>query len=95
MNKIDEKTLKRVSEVCRLKLSQGELKEFSLDSEKLFTFFSKINQDYAPKDLSLYLTLNRNPLRKDGTAKTFEGAKSILDLAPKRSADYFKVPKNL
>ncbi|MCK4883762.1 MAG: aspartyl/glutamyl-tRNA amidotransferase subunit C [Candidatus Diapherotrites archaeon] len=95
MNKIDEKHLKKVSEVCRLNLNDEKLREFSSDSEKLFGFFSKIDQDYAPKDMSLYLTLNRNPFRKDTSAEMFDNTKAILDLAPKRNGKYFKVPKNL
>lgn len=90
---IDEKTIKHVADVAKLKLLDKEIKKFESEFKKILEFFSEI-QEIKKGSKALYGTEKRNTLRKD-QKEEFKNVKKILKEFPKKVGKYVKVPKSL
>ena len=93
MNKITEEQVKKVAELARLKLDNNQVKHHAEQIEKILEYINqlqKINTNgVASTTRAIEVT---NVFRSDANNK-FENRDELLNLAPDRESDFFKVPK--
>ena len=93
MNKITEDQVKKVADLARLKLNTNQVKHHAEQIEKILDYVNqleKIDTKGVPCTTRAIEVIN--VLRKDANDK-FDGREELLDLAPSRENDFFKVPK--
>ena len=93
MTKITREEVKKVAKLARLELNEGEIKSHAEQLEKILDYIKqleKINTDNVPcTTRAIEVT---NVFRKD-EKKNYENNEDLLDLAPSREDNFFKVPK--
>ncbi|MBI3413216.1 MAG: Asp-tRNA(Asn)/Glu-tRNA(Gln) amidotransferase subunit GatC [Candidatus Aenigmarchaeota archaeon] len=87
---MDKDTIKKVSEVARLNLTDEELTDFGKDFDSILDYFSKLH-DEKLKDLPSKETAS--VLRNDETSIDNVIPEKILDNAPEKENNLYKVPK--
>ena len=93
MNRITEDQVKKVAELARLKLDNNQVKHHAEQIEKILDYVNQLEKiDTAGVDCTTRAIEVVNVLRSDEN-NTFEGRNELLNLAPSRENDYFKVPK--
>ena len=93
MTRISKEEVKKVAHLARLKLNEDEIKNHSEQLEKILDYIKqleKINTDNVPCTTRAIEV--PNVLRKDEKIN-FENFEGILDLAPSKEDNFFKVPK--
>ena len=93
MNRITEDQVKKVAELARLKLDNNEVKHHAKQIEKILDYINqleKIDTNGIPSTTRAVEVVN--VLRIDENNK-FENRDELLNLAPARENDFFKVPK--
>ena len=93
MNRINEDQVKKVAELARLKLDNNEVKHHAKQIEKILDYINqleKIDTNEVPPTTRAIEVIN--VLRSDANNK-FEDRDELLNLAPDRENDFFKVPK--
>ena len=93
MNKITEDQVKKVAELARLQLNNDQVKHHAAQIEKILEYIDqlqKIDTEDVPCTTRAIEVIN--VLRKDANKK-FEDRDQLLNLAPSRENDFFKVPK--
>jgi len=93
MNRITEDQVKKVAELARLKLDNNEVKHHAKQIEKILDYINqleKIDTKGVPSTTRAIEVIN--VLRSDANNK-FENREELLNLAPDRENDFFKVPK--
>ena len=93
MNRISEDQVKKVAELARLKLDNNQVKHHAEQIEKILDYVNqleKIDTNGVPCTTRAIEVVN--VLRSDANNK-FEDRDELLDLAPERENDFFKVPK--
>ena len=93
MNKITEDQVKKVADLARLKLNTNQVRHHAEQIEKILDYVNqleKIDTKGVPCTTRAIEVIN--VLRKDANDK-FVGREELLDLAPSRENDFFKVPK--
>ena len=87
---MDKETIKKVAEVARLNLTGEEISDFVKDFDGILDHFSKLHKeklgDFALEEKTAVL-------RKDGTHIDQIMAEKILDNAPEKEDNLYKVPK--
>ena len=93
MNRITEGQVKKVAELARLKLDNIQVKHHVEQIEKILDYVNqleKIDTDGVACTTRAIEVIN--VLRSDAKNK-FEDRDELLNLAPDRENDFFKVPK--
>ena len=93
MNRITEDQVKKVAELARLKLDSNQVKHHAEQIEKILDYVNqleKIDTNEVPPTTRAIEVIN--VLRSD-TNNKFENRDELLNLAPAREHDFFKVPK--
>jgi len=93
MNKITEDQVKKVADLARLRLNTNQVRHHAEQLEKILDYVNqleKIDTEGVPCTTRAIEVIN--VLRKDANDK-FVGREELLDLAPSRENDFFKVPK--
>ena len=93
MNRITEDQVKKVAELARLKLDNNEVKHHAKQIEKILDYINqleKIDTNEVPPTTRAIEVIN--VLRSDANNK-FENRDELLNLAPARENNFFKVPK--
>ena len=93
MNRINEDQVKKVAELARLKLDNNEVKHHAKQIEKILDYINqleKVDTNGVPSTTRAIEVIN--VLRSDANNK-FENRDELLNLAPAREHDFFKVPK--
>tara|TARA_Y100001978_G_scaffold195175_1_gene203114 strand:+ start:381 stop:695 length:315 start_codon:yes stop_codon:yes gene_type:complete len=93
MNKITEDQVKKVAELARLKLNNDQVKHHAGQIEKILQYIDqlqKIDTEDVPCTTRAIEVIN--VLREDANKK-FEDRDQLLNLAPSRENDFFRVPK--
>ena len=93
MPRISREEVKKVASLARIELNEEEIDNHSAQLEKILDYINqleKINTDNVPCTTRAIEVVNvvRNDINKK-----FDGIDEILDLAPSREDDFFKVPK--
>ena len=93
MNRITEDQVKKVAELARLKLDNNQVKHHAKQIEKILEYINqleKVDTNGVPSTTRAIEVIN--VLRSDANNK-FEDRDELLNLAPARENDFFKVPK--
>ncbi len=93
MKRISRDEVKKVAELARLELNENEIHNHANQLEKILDYIKqleKINTDDVPCTTRAIEVVN--VLRKD-EKKDFANVEQLLNLAPSREKNFFKVPK--
>ena len=93
MKRISNDEVKKVAQLARLELNESEIQEHAEQLEKILDYIKqleKINTENIPCTTRAIEVVN--VLRKD-EKKDYENSEELLDLAPSREKNFFKVPK--
>ena len=93
MNRITEDEVKKVAELARLKLDNNQVKHHAKQIEKILDYINqleKVDTNGVPSTTRAIEVIN--VVRNDANNK-FENRDELLNLAPAREKDFFKVPK--
>ena len=93
MKRISNDEVKKVAQLARLELNESEIQEHAEQLEKILDYIKqleKINTENIPCTTRAIEVVN--VLRKD-EKKDYENSEELLDLAPSRENNFFKVPK--
>jgi len=93
MKRISSDEVKKVAQLSRLELNENEIHQHAEQLEKILTYIKqleRINTENVPCTTRAIEVVN--VLRKDDN-KNYENSEEILDLAPSRENNFFKVPK--
>ena len=93
MSKITKDEVKKVAQLARLELNDGEINNHAEQLEKILGYIEqleKINTDDVPCTTRAIEVIN--VFRKDEN-KNFDCTEELLELGPSREDEYFKVPK--
>ncbi|MGB3295555.1 MAG: Asp-tRNA(Asn)/Glu-tRNA(Gln) amidotransferase subunit GatC [Phormidesmis sp.] len=92
---IDIDQVRKVAILARLELSEAEEQQFTSQLSSILEYIQQLDeldtQDIPPTTRAIEVS---NITRPDQLA-VFAGREDILDSAPEREADFFKVPKIL
>lgn len=92
---IDLEQVRKVALLARLELEPDEEQPFMAQLNSILDYFEQLNeldtQDVPPTTRAIEVS---NITRPD-TLATFSDRESLLENAPEREADFFKVPKIL
>ena len=93
MNRITEDQVKKVAELARLRLDNNQVKHHAEQIEKILDYINQLEK-IDTKDVPCTTRAIEviNVLRTDVNSK-FEDRDELLNLAPSRENDFFKVPK--
>lgn len=90
---IDIDQVKKVASLARLELSDGEQQQFTGQLNSILEYVQQLDEldtkDVPPTTRAIEVS---NITRPD-TLETFADRESILDSAPEREEDFFRVPK--
>ena len=93
MTKITKEEVKKVSHLARLELNESEINNHAEQLEKILEYIrqlEKIDTDNVPCTTRAIEVIN--VFRKD-EKKNYDSNVELLELAPSREEEYFKVPK--
>ena len=93
MARITSEEVKKVAELARLELNENQLKKHAKQLEKILDYIKqleKINTDNIPCTTRAIEVIN--VMRKDEN-KAYDNSEELLNLAPSRENNFFKVPK--
>ena len=93
MKRISSDEVKKVAQLARLELNEGEIQQHAEQLEKILDYIKeleKINTDNVSCTTRAIEVVN--VFRKD-QQKDYEHSEELLDLAPSREDRFFKVPK--
>ena len=93
MNRITEDQVKKVAELARLSLDNNQVKHHAEQIEKILDYVNQLEKiDTTAVTCTTRAIEVVNVLRSDANTK-FEDRDELLNLAPARENDFFKVPK--
>ena len=95
MNRITREQVSKVAQLARLKLNNEQIDNHAIQIEKILDYINqleKIDTNNVPCTTRAIEVIN--VVRNDEN-KIFKEREEILNLAPSREQDFFKVPKIL
>jgi aspartyl-tRNA(Asn)/glutamyl-tRNA(Gln) amidotransferase subunit C len=93
--KIDRETLDKISHLSRLEVNEKDVDQILKDMSNILTFVEKLNEvDTEGVEPLTTMSHEVNALRED-EVKPHMDHDYALKNAPKKDADYFRVPKVL
>ena len=93
MKRISSNEVKKVAQLARLELNESEIQKHAEQLENILGYIKqleKINTDNIPCTTRAIEVVN--VLRKD-EKKDYQNSDELLDLAPSRENQFFRVPK--
>ena len=91
--KIDDTMIEKISRLAYLEFGEEEKENIRKDLEQILTFVEKLKEldteNIAPL---VYLSENRDVLRKDKAVRTITTEEALIN-APEKSGSFFKVPR--
>ena len=93
MCRISKEEVKKVAKLSRLKLNEEQIENHANQIEKILDYINQLEKiDTTNVDCTTRAIEVVNVLRTDEKEK-FKNRDDILNLAPSREDDFFKVPK--
>lgn len=99
MQKITKQEVKHIAYLSRLALSEKEIEIYSQQLEKILEYMDKLNEvdtsniEPVSSIIKLYPNINSKTYYRNDEPKDSNCQKEILDNAPQRVNNYFKVEK--
>ena len=95
MTKINKEEVRKVAELARLELNENEINNHAEQLEKILEYIKQLEEiDTNEVPCTTRAIEVINVFRKDEKLN-FDCNEELLDLAPSREDEYFKVPKIL
>ena len=95
MTKITPEDVQKVAKLARLEINTDDLKKYSNQLEKILNYVAELEkidtEDVIPTTRAVEVV---NNTRKD-IVETTKVREELLDLAPVREGDFYRVPKIL
>lgn len=95
---VDKKIVEYVANLARIEISQKERDSLASQLSKIIDYIDKLNElnvENVEPLRGTHLENLENNILRDDIVKLFPGKKDILNNAPSREGDYFKIPKVL
>ena len=93
MSRISREEVSKVAELAKLKLNEEQLKNHATQIEKILEYINQLEKiDTTNVPCTTRAIEVTNVVRSDINEK-YKNRDEILDLAPSREDDFFKVPK--
>tara|TARA_Y100001978_G_scaffold185631_1_gene184785 strand:+ start:209 stop:496 length:288 start_codon:yes stop_codon:yes gene_type:complete len=93
MSRISREEVSKVAKLAKLKLSEEQIKNHSIQIEKILDYINQLEKiDTTNVPCTTRAIEVTNNFRSDSIQK-YKNRDDILDLAPSREDDFFKVPK--
>ena len=93
MSRISREEVSKVAELAKLKLSEEQLENHATQIEKILEYINQLEKiDTTNVPCTTRAIEVTNVVRSDINEK-YKNRDEILDLAPSREDDFFKVPK--
>ncbi len=93
--KLTKETVERLAELSKLEFNDVEKTELVNDLNRIIGFIEKLNElDTDGVEPLIYMSEEKNVLRSDEIQQEISH-EEILQNAPKKDSDYFRVPKVL
>lgn len=90
--KIDDKLVEKLAKLSKLEIAGSEKEALKSNFGKIIDLVEKLQElDTKGVEPLIYLTENKNILRKDVVENMLEKAEALKN-APDKDSDYFKVP---
>ncbi|MDX1904979.1 MAG: Asp-tRNA(Asn)/Glu-tRNA(Gln) amidotransferase subunit GatC [Thermonemataceae bacterium] len=90
---IDKKTLQDIAHLARLEFQEESATQMMQELSKILSWMEKLNEINTENVSPLiHISQEINVLREDIAQNSLEHEKALLN-APKRDANYFRVPK--
>ena len=93
MTKISKEEVKKVAQLARLELNEGEIKNHAEQLEKILEYIKqleRIQTDDIPSTTRAIEVVN---VFREDEKKNSDCTEELLELGPSREDQYFKVPK--
>ena len=93
MTKISKEEVKKVAQLARLELNEGEIKNHAEQLEKILEYIKqleRIQTDDVPCTTRAIEVVN---VFREDEKKSSDCTEELLELGPSREDQYFKVPK--
>ncbi len=95
MTKITKEEVRKVAELARLELNENEINNHAEQLEKILEYIKQLEEiDTNEVPCTTRAIEVINVFRED-KKQNFDSKEVLLDLAPSREDEYFKVPKIL
>lgn len=92
---LDQETLDKIAHLARLEIREGDREKMLADMNNIVAFVEKLKEvDTTGVEPLTTMTHEVNAMREDNV-KELLTKEEALKLAPKRDADFFRVPKVL
>lgn len=93
--KIDKETLHKIAHLARLDIDPSKEESYIKDLEEILTWVEKLNElDTDGVEPLTNMSFEVNAFREDVKKQTITHEQALKN-APKKDADYFRVPKVL
>ena len=93
--KIDKDSIKKIAHLARLEFNESSAEKMSSDMSQILDWVEQLNEiDTAGVEPLTTMSSELNVMREDKVGKHLDHEAGLKN-APKRDADYFRVPKVL
>lgn len=93
--KIDKDSIKKIAHLARLEFDESSAEKMSSDMSQILDWVEQLNEiDTAGVEPLTTMSSELNVMREDKVGKHLDHEAGLKN-APKRDADYFRVPKVL
>jgi aspartyl-tRNA(Asn)/glutamyl-tRNA(Gln) amidotransferase subunit C len=90
---VDKQTLENIAHLARLRFDEAQTEKMISEMSKILSWMEKLNEiDTEAISPLIHISQEINVLRNDEAQPSLEHEKGLLN-APKRDANYFRVPK--
>tara|TARA_Y100000589_G_scaffold317649_1_gene343995 strand:- start:11710 stop:12003 length:294 start_codon:yes stop_codon:yes gene_type:complete len=93
MSRIDREQVKKVAELARINLNEHEINDHAIQLEKILDYIDQLQKIDTEGVICTTRAIEViNVLRSDENIE-YENKGEIIELAPSKEGDFFKVPK--
>ena len=92
---IDLEQVRKVAHLARLELTPDEELQFTTQLGSILEYFEQLSELDTEHVEPTTRAIDVSNITRSDTLEVFAGRENILDCAPEREEDYFKVPKIL
>ena len=93
--KVSKEEILPIADLAHLNLEEEKVEQYILNLQDILNFADIVNkQNVEGKDVTIGMNENRNVFRKD-EVKNFKNIEGLMENAPEKSQNMFKIPKVL
>jgi aspartyl-tRNA(Asn)/glutamyl-tRNA(Gln) amidotransferase subunit C len=92
---LDRERVRKVAHLARLDLTTTEEEQLSVQLSQILDYFEQLNELDTTDVPPTTRAIESSNITRSDTLKPFPNKEDLLDRAPERDDDYFRVPKIL